>query len=171
MSADGRRWFLLNASPDVREQLRRLPVADGASSLRLVPVEGVVLTDPEIDHSLGIILLREGQHLPLYVTSATEAVLERDSRFLPVTRAFAEVPVTELPLATPVPLRYRDGSLSGLRVEAFGVPAGAPRFASAVTEGHTVGLVVREEQSERACAFVPGCGGLDRSILDRPRGG
>ena len=125
------------------------------------------MTDPEIDHSLGIILLREGQHLPLYVTSATEAVLERDSRFLPVTRAFAEVPVTELPLATPVPLRYRDGGSSGLQVEAFGVPAGAPRFASTVSEGHTVGLVVREEQSGRACAFVPGCGGLDRSILDR----
>ena len=167
VSADGRRWFLLNASPDVREQLRRLPVGDGSAGLRSLPVEGVLITDAEIDHSLGIVLLREGQRLPLYVTSATASILDQDSRILPVTRAFAEVPLTELPLGVPVPLRYGDGSSSGLLVEAFAVPADAPRFASVAAEGHTVGLFIREQESGRACAFVPGCGDLDRSMLER----
>ena len=132
-----------------------------------MPVEGVVLTDAEIDHSLGIVLLREGRYLPLYATPATRSVLERDSHFLPVTRAFADVPVTELPLTTPTPLRYADGTASGLAVEAFVVPAGAPRFASAEEEGHTVGLFILEEETGRICAFVPGCGGLDSSLVRR----
>ena len=112
-------------------------------------------------------LLREGRHLPLYATPATQAVLERDSHFLTVTRAFAEVPVTSLSLNEAVPLMLRNGSPSGLAVEVFAVPAGAPRFASAVEEGHTVGLMITESATGRSCAFVPGCGGLDEDLLAR----
>ena len=97
ISHDGFHWFLLNASPDVREQLSRLPAAEPRTT-RHVPIEGVLLTDAELDHSLGIALLREARHLPLYTTSAIRSVIEHDSRILPVTRAFAEVPWTELPL-------------------------------------------------------------------------
>src|SRR5215470_8383563 len=59
VSADGERWFLLNASPDVRDQLARLSLPVPAS-IRHVPVEGIVLTDAELDHTLGLVLLREG---------------------------------------------------------------------------------------------------------------
>lgn len=167
MSRDGRRWFLLNASPDVRDQLTRLPGNGAPSTVRHVPIEGVLLTDAEIDHSLGLVLLREAQHLPLYATTAVESVLVGDSRILPVVRAFADVPWTELPLDAPTELRCRDGTASGLVVEAFTVPAGPPRFASAAEPGHTVGLIVRERPGGAVCAFVPGCGGLTPALLDR----
>ncbi|MDQ3426984.1 MAG: MBL fold metallo-hydrolase, partial [Gemmatimonadota bacterium] len=62
VSADGERWFLLNASPDVHAQLARLP-ARQSRGIRQSPVEGVVLTDAELDHSLGIVLLREARDL------------------------------------------------------------------------------------------------------------
>lgn len=167
ISSDGRRWFLLNASPDVREQLRRLPGADDSPALRYVPIEGVLLTDAEVDHSFGIVLLREAKYLPLYTTAAIQSVLDRDSRVLPVARAFADVPFHELPIETPVILRCRDGSPSGLQAEAFAVPAGPPQFARDAANGHTIGLLVREEESGRTCAFVPGCGDLDLSVLQR----
>jgi pyrroloquinoline quinone biosynthesis protein B len=158
---------LLNASPDVRDQLTRLPSSGQPSTPRYVPIEGVLLTDAELDHSLGIVLLREGRHLPLYTTAAIVSVLENDSRILPVTRAFANVPHTELPLDRQVELRTRDGAPAGLTVEAFEVPAGPPQFASAVHPGHTVGLMIRETATGRSCAFVPGCGGLDAALLQR----
>lgn len=167
ISADGRRWFLLNASPDVREQLNRLHGDAVPATIRHVPIEGVLLTDAELDHSLGIVLLREARHLPLYTTTAVRSVLDGDSRILPVVRAFADVPLTELPLLTPVPLSYRDGSGSGLSVEAFPVPADPPRFARTAAEGHTVGFFVRDEQSDCGCAFVPGCGDLHAALLER----
>ena len=165
VSADGRRWFLLNASPDVREQLAHLPIEPPAGP-RYVPVAGVVATDAELDHTLGIMLLREGRRLRLYLTCAVRQVLEQDSRILPVTRAFAEVEVIELsPRGGPVPLAYPDGAASGLSVETFPVPAGPPRFASEELPGHTVGLVLRDEATSGSCAFVPGCGGLDDGLV------
>jgi pyrroloquinoline quinone biosynthesis protein B len=95
------------------------------------------------------------------------SILERDSRLLPVTRAFAEVAVRELPLGTPISLRYRDGQTTDISVEAFEVPAGPPRFASDAGAGHTIGLTLRDEVSGGSCAFVPGCGALDESLLAR----
>ena len=166
ISADGRRWFLLTASPDVRDQLAEL-VPNTPTSIRHVPIEGVLLTDAELDHSLGLVLLREARHLPLFTTAAACAVLEYDSRILPVTRAFADVPVTELLLDTPQPLRYRDGSPSGISVEAFAVAAGPPRFARSHDIGHTVGMVFQDQDSGKMCVFVPACGELTPSLLER----
>ncbi|HEX5386870.1 MAG TPA: pyrroloquinoline quinone biosynthesis protein PqqB [Gemmatimonadales bacterium] len=166
VSVDGSRWFLLNASPDIREQLTRLPspVPTGA---RHVPVAGVVATDAELDHTLGIVLLREGRWLRLYTTCAVAEVLERDSRLLPVTRAFADVDLVELHLGRQVALRYAHGTETGVTVEAFAVPAGPPRFASTEAEGHTVGLLLRDSATGGVCAFVPGCGGLDKRLMSR----
>jgi pyrroloquinoline quinone biosynthesis protein B len=165
VSADGRRWFLVNASPDVREQLTRLP-ADAPRAVRHVPIEGVVLTDAELDHTMGIALLREARRLDVYATRAVSRTLERDSRLLPITRAFADVTVTELALSQPIALRSRDGAESGLTVEAFAVPGDPPRFAAEELAGHTVGLLIRDDAGA-ACAFVPGCGALDDSLLAR----
>jgi pyrroloquinoline quinone biosynthesis protein B len=167
VSADGRRWFLLNASPDVREQLRWVRSPEAPEGIRDVPIEGVVVTDAEIDHSLGIVLLREAGRLPLYATRPVARILEADSRLLAVTRAFSEVPLTELSPGTATSLTCRDGSASGLSVEAFHVPADPPRFATGREDGHTVGLIVRQPANGASCAFVPGCGDLDKALLDR----
>ncbi len=169
VSADGRRWFLLNASPDVHAQLARIPGPE-PRGMRHVPIEGVVLTDAELDHTLGIVLLREGRYLQLYATPAAQSVIERDSSVLPVTRAFAEVRVEPLAIGGSTALGYRDGCPAGLTVTAFPVPAGPPRFASEELPGHTVGLLVRDDATGGVCAFVPGCGGLDRTLLDRLAG-
>jgi pyrroloquinoline quinone biosynthesis protein B len=164
VSADGRRWFLLNASPDVHAQLARLPVGE-PTGMRQVPVEGIVLTDAELDHTIGVLLLREGRYLQIYATQAVRSIMENDSRILPVTRAFTEVRLEALQLGGTTPLTYRDGCPSGLTVSSFPVPAGPPRFTSGDHPGHTVGLLIRDEATGGACAFVPGSGGLDATLL------
>jgi pyrroloquinoline quinone biosynthesis protein B len=166
VSADGRRWFLLNASPDVHAQLARLPAEDPAG-MRHVPVEGVVLTDGELDHTLGVLLLREGRVLQIYATAAVRGIVEHDSRIVPVTRAFAQVRLEDMAIGVPTPLAYRDGCPSGLTVSCFPVPAGPPRFAGGDQAGHTVGLLIRDAATGGVCAFVPGCGGLDEELLAR----
>jgi pyrroloquinoline quinone biosynthesis protein B len=132
-----------------------------------VAVAGIVVTDAELDHTLGIVLLREARHLQLYATRAVRRILERDSRILPVTQAFAQVEVTEMALETELPLRYRDGEASGISILPFEVPAGPPRFAAEHAPGHTVGLILRDEASGGSCAYVPGCGELDPPLLER----
>jgi pyrroloquinoline quinone biosynthesis protein B len=169
LSADGERWFLLNASPDVREQLTCLP-SPRRHAVRYAPVEGILATDAELDHTLGITLLREARSLRLYLTPAVQSILERDSCILPVTRAFADITIQELALDTATPLCYRDGQASSISVEPFVVAADPPRFASITTEGHTVGLVIVDHSTGGSCAFVPGCGALDQPLLQRLEG-
>ncbi len=166
MSLDGERWFLLNASPDVRDQLGCLP-GPIPPGVRHAAVEGIVVTDGELDHTLGIVLLREARQLQLYATRSVRTILEQDSRILPVTQAFAQIEITELVLDQRVPLRYRDGSPSGISVEPFSVPAGPPRFAGNDGPGHTVGLMLQDEGTGGTCAFVPGCGHLDQGLVER----
>jgi len=132
-----------------------------------MPVEGIVVTDAELDHTLGIVLLREGRKLQLCATRAVRKALEQDSRILPVTRAFAEVKVTELPLTGRLTLCYSDGRDTGIELSAFGVPAGPPRFVSEELPGHTVGLSIRDRSTGGVCAFVPGCGGLEGEVPAR----
>lgn len=165
VSADGERWFLLNASPDVRQQLACLP-GPLPTSVRHGPVEGVALTDAELDHTLGVVLLREGRVLHLYATEPVRAILEQDSRILPVTRAFADTRVTRLPVGDRTQLRYRDDTASGLSLEPFLVAADPPRFATGAETGHTTGFLVRDDATGGSCAFVPGCGALTKPLLE-----
>jgi pyrroloquinoline quinone biosynthesis protein B len=164
VSADGERWFLLNASPDVRAQLALLPGGEPSGSRR-TPVEGIVLTDAELDHTVGLLLLREGGALPLYCTGAVAATLERDTRLLPILRAFATVPLTLLDSGSEIPLADHTGAAAGLSVEAFPVAGHAPRFARCDDPGATTGLLLRS--GGRTCAYVPGCATVDPALLER----
>ena len=163
VSADGERWFLLNASPDVHVQLGRLRRRQ-PGGMRFSPVEGIVLTDAELDHTLGLVLLREARYLQVAATAAVREILTHDSGLLRVTKAFAEVRLTELMPGHETPLSYRDGCPSGLIVSAFPVPAGPPRFARADHPGHTVGLRIRDEATGGLAVFAPGCGGIDATV-------
>jgi pyrroloquinoline quinone biosynthesis protein B len=165
-SADGVRWFLGNASPDVREQLGQLPRVD-VPGVRHVPVEGIVLTDAELDHTLGVTLLREGRLLQIIATPAVIRTIAEDSRVLPVTQAFAVVQTVEIALGEVTPLDYRDGTPSGLTIEMKAVRGDPPRFSRKEEVGHTVAAFITDSASGRVCAFVPGCGGLGPKLLAR----
>src|SRR5262249_59333882 len=74
-------WYLVNASPDLRQQLAELP-ADRGGELRVTPISGIVLTDAEIDHTAGLLLLRESS-IPLEVYSS-EAVRHALTEHYPI---------------------------------------------------------------------------------------
>jgi len=165
-SADGVRWFLGNASPDVREQLGTLPPSQ-VRGTRHVPVEGIVLTDAELDHTLGIALLREGRLLQVIATPSALRTISEDSRLLPVTQSFATVQTVEAEPGCVVPLDYRNGSPSGLTIEMLALRGDPPRFARHQDAGHTVAVFIRDTTTGATCAFVPGCGGIAPRLLGR----
>jgi pyrroloquinoline quinone biosynthesis protein B len=171
VSPDGARWFLVNASPDVREQIGRLPAHQPASpglvGVRQIPIARLVVTDAELDHTLGILLLREARALTVLATDAVAHVLEHDTRIFPILRAFGTVTVDPLPLDQPVPLNGPGGTPSGLTLEAVAVPGHAPRFASQHEHGPTVGLLIRDTAAGTTLAYVPGCGAIDDAVARR----
>ena len=163
VSADGERWFVLNASPDIRAQLATLPTA--ANGVRHVPFEAIVLSDAEIDHTFGLALVRECRELSIYSTMAVRDILEADSRLLPLVRAFATVTVNPLSIGTQTDLRYRNGSSSGLTVEALPVAGGSPRFSTVNAPGVVSALLVRDSAGSML-AYVPCCSELDGTLRE-----
>src|SRR5205807_9252839 len=77
ISADGRAWFLLNVSPDVRQQVLAFPkLGPPVGELRGTAIAGCVLTDAELDHVTGLLLLREGPAFGIFSTRTVRAWLK-----------------------------------------------------------------------------------------------
>lgn len=153
VSPDGRSWFLFNASPDVGAQLascRALYPARGPDGAREVPLEAVLLTDAELDHTLGLLLLREGGGLVLHATEAVHDTLRDGTSLLRTLTAYCPVRWRPVVPGTRVPLA------EGLSYRAFDVPTTKrPRFGPAGATGRVVGYRLTDERSGRALVYLP----------------
>lgn len=117
ISADGRAWYLVNASPDLRAQLLATPELGPGPGARETPLRGVLFTDAELDHTIGLLTLREAERLAVY---GPAPVLDALEQCFPA-RA---LPVDWRPLAAGEP-SVLDG---GLRVTAVPLGAKRPRY-------------------------------------------
>src|SRR6201994_1625842 len=80
VSTDARHWFLINASPDLRQQLTATPqLHPAAGQLRHSPVAGVILTNSEIDAIAGLLSMREGWPFTIYAHDRVLAILASNS--------------------------------------------------------------------------------------------
>jgi pyrroloquinoline quinone biosynthesis protein B len=176
VSADGRNWVLLNASPDLRQQINDNPQLHPNEGVRHSPVVGVVLTNGDVDHIAGLLTLRESQPLAVYATSRVLSVLEQNSIFNVLNPAFVDRRAMSLNEGfEPV---TKDGRPTGLLVEPFAVPgkvalyledpdAGAD-FGTVVED--TIGLRLAERGGEAYCYYVPGCAAMPPELGRRLEG-
>jgi pyrroloquinoline quinone biosynthesis protein B len=175
-SADGVRWVLLNAAPELTAQIAATPAlhphpAPGA--IRHSPIAAVVLTGAEVDTIAGLLSLRERHAFALYAAPPSLAVLDAN----PIFRALdpALVPRRALPVPRPLPLCDAAGEELGLTVEAFPVPGKVPLFLEngadpgRAEEGETIGLTLRAGDGPPAY-FIPGCAAMTPALQDRLRG-
>jgi pyrroloquinoline quinone biosynthesis protein B len=167
LSADGERWALLNASPDLRQQILATPALQPRRGPRHSPIAAVVLTNGDVDHVAGLLNLRESQPFALYATGAVLGVLERNPIFNVLNPEFVER--RRLTLEQPVALA------GGPTVVPFAVPGKVPLYLEsealeigAETED-VIGLELQAELGERAF-FIPGCARLTAGLADRLRG-
>jgi pyrroloquinoline quinone biosynthesis protein B len=162
ISADHRRWFLFNASPDVRVQLAACPPLWPRPGARESPFAAVVLTDAEMDHTLGLLSLREERHLRLYATPWVYHALREWHPLLRVLGAYCTVEWAPVRLGAVKRLCGADDADdmdSGLLLEAFSLagtkaPAFAP--AGATAPDMVVGYRVTDARSGRALVYMPG---------------
>src|SRR5580700_10178882 len=82
ITGDGRSWFLLGASPDLRAQIESTPELHPRDGVRQSPIAGVVLASADLDHVLGLLLLRELQPLQVYATTSVRRILREDNSML-----------------------------------------------------------------------------------------
>lgn len=168
VSADSERWYLINAGPDLRQQIQTFPALEPKHSPRHTPISAVLLTNAEIDHVAGLLSIRESQPLSLYATQQVQGwIMETNAMFRTVCGP---------PRCTWHPVQYNgshaligvDGRPSGLRYEAFPVPGRAPAYllgrVSDWSEA-SIGYKIIEERSGCSLVYLPGIKELDETVM------
>jgi pyrroloquinoline quinone biosynthesis protein B len=170
VSRDGKRWVLLNASPDLRQQINATPELAPSSDQgpRSSPITAVVLTNADVDHVAGLLSLREGLPFTLYASARVLEALAANAIFNVLTSQC--VPRVALPPDVAVEVA------GGLTVEAYPVPGkvalyleqAGPDFGT--REGDSVGLKVSDPASGAAFHYIPGCAAMDAKLAARLAG-
>jgi pyrroloquinoline quinone biosynthesis protein B len=169
VSADQRHWVLLNASPDLRQQIAGTPElrpGEGVRAspvVRASPIAAVLLTGAEVDQTAGLLSLRERQPFILHATAETLAVLAAN----PIFNVLAPDVVARRPavLGEPVALP------GGLSAELFSVPGKVPLYlegddpAIAATTEANVGIEIAAAGAR--LLFVPGCAEVTADLFER----
>ncbi len=170
VSADGRHWFLINASPDLRQQIvANSQLHPEAGRLRHSPIAGVILTNGEVDAVAGLLSLREGWPFTIYAHETVLAALKANSIFNVLDDK--RVPIAfDVSFSPTLP----DGSPSGLEVTPFAVAGKKAWYlegeAGDDSEGDTLGLRIADTASGQCFYVVAACAGIDGDLKSRLRG-
>jgi pyrroloquinoline quinone biosynthesis protein B len=163
-ASDDEPWVLVNASPDLRQQLAELPFDRGAG-LRANPVGAVILTDAEIDHTAGLLLLRESNApLRVYTTPDVRDALTEHYPVLTMLERYCGVDWRPL----------SPGSVTGiegtsLEVEPFVTGGDAPLYMGELEGPTAVGLTVRDAAGA-SLVYAPAIAGFDDALRGRLAG-
>jgi len=175
ISADSERWFLLGASPDLRAQIEATPELHPRAvdnSTRHSPIAGAVLLNADIDHVLGLLLLRELQPLRVYATESVRRILTEDNSMFSMLQRVPDqvswngfVPEASFSLLAPT------GEDSGLRCRALPLGTHFPSYVSITRREQlsppesSLGLIV-ESSSGKRLAYMPAVPQIDNVLLN-----
>jgi pyrroloquinoline quinone biosynthesis protein B len=156
-------WFLVNASPDARQQLEQLAPVN-VDGVRSPPFAGVLLTDAEIDHTAGLMLLRESATpVRIFGDAGVERALRHGYPVLPILERYCGAEWQTLEPERAVPLEG-----SSLVVQSFYTGGDAPRYLDGSgAQLEASGFTFRDGAGESVVTYVPGLARLDDAVLDR----
>ncbi|NIX05439.1 MAG: pyrroloquinoline quinone biosynthesis protein PqqB [Gammaproteobacteria bacterium] len=176
VSADGKRWFIVNAAPDLRQQIGREPLLHPRAGLRSSPISGVILTNGDVDAISGLLHLRERTAFTVLAHPRILAVLEAN----PIFGVLSGDVVGREPLSLGErrPLRGPAGEETGLMVEAFEVPGKVALYLEdkakggdfGTEAGDTVGLEITQEDGSARLVYIANCAAVDARIRGRVAG-
>ncbi|HEX2363597.1 MAG TPA: pyrroloquinoline quinone biosynthesis protein PqqB [Bradyrhizobium sp.] len=175
-SADGTHWFLVNASPDLRQQLIHAPqLHPKPGALRHSPIAGVILTNGEIDAVAGLLSMREGSPFAIYAHAKVLAILKSNSIFNVLSEKNVARVGIEIDRAFEPALP--DGSPSGIEVIAFTVPGKGAWYLEGKAHpggtdgaGDTLGLRIRDKATDRHFYFIAACAHVSDELKSRLAG-
>jgi pyrroloquinoline quinone biosynthesis protein B len=175
LSADGSSWFLAGASPDLAFQIESSPELHPRAlpnTPRDSPIAGVVLGSCDLDHVLGLLLLRELQPLRVYGAPSILRILRKEnSMFGMLNRVDPQVVWTSMNAGSPFPLLSADGENSGLRCEVYYLSGRYPKYvktdvAKLAGDEATAALFFKSSSGKRV-AYIPAVGNLSNSLFEK----
>ncbi|MBI3780248.1 MAG: pyrroloquinoline quinone biosynthesis protein PqqB [candidate division NC10 bacterium] len=169
VSADGVRWYPINASPDIRQQIESFSALHATGSVRGTPIQAILLTNADIDHITGLLSLREFQPLCIYSTKQVmDWVLEPNAVFRAIRLFPSQCTWKTVITSGRHEIIGVDGRDSGLRYEAFAVPSKPPAYLMDLVSDwseETIGYKITDVTSGRSLAYVPGIKQIDPEML------
>jgi pyrroloquinoline quinone biosynthesis protein B len=176
ISADGENWFLINASPDLRQQLIATPqLHPRAGKLRHSPISGVILTNGEIDAVAGLLSMREGSPFTVYAHGKVLAILGDNSIFNVLNAK--NVRRQPIELDTTFEPTLPDGAPSGIEILPFAAPGksawyleGKAHPAGDTGAGDTLGLRIGDKATGKYFYFLAACADVTDDLKSRLAG-
>lgn len=162
VSGSGRVWHLLNATPDVTRQVESDTALHPGPGPRESPLAGVVLTDAEFDHTVGLLLLREGASVDVYATAAVQRCLEDDFPVRELVRDYAMFRWHTVEVDEPFELSDR------LVVTLFPVAEKLPRYTGRrrPERGAVTGCRIEDCSTGGRLVWAPQVGRFDDRLVD-----
>jgi pyrroloquinoline quinone biosynthesis protein B len=165
VSPDGESWILLNASPDIRAQLESFPALQPARKPRDTAICAVLLVDAQIDHSTGLMTLRECDHpLAIYTTADVYSDLTGGYPLLRVLDHYCGVDWHEVPLDSS---SFEIPGAEGLRLTAIPLVSEAPPYSPrrhAPGPGDNIGIRIEDLRTGGTLVYAPGLGSWDDDL-------
>ena len=161
--------MLLNASPDILSQIRAFPALQPARQPRDTGIVGVILMDAQIDHTTGLLSLREGRTLELYCTAPVHADLSTTNPLLPILGHYCDVHWHRIEAQGEA---FSVQGIEHLRFTAHAVSGKAPPYSphrNAPESGDNLGLSITDTRSGRTLFYAPGLERIEPHILDAMR--
>lgn len=177
VSANGSDWFLINAAPDLRQQIIDTPALHPRHGLRDSPIAGVVLTNGDVDAVAGLLDLREGHRFTVYGHERVLNVLRSNSIFNVLNPDL--VGREGIALDDPFQLRLPDGTDSGIEIVAFAVPGkvalyledgGDSESGYGTEAGDTLGLHIRNRANGAHFFYLTACARMTPELAARVEG-
>ena len=169
LSVDGSDWVLFNASPDILQQLKENPALQPARALRDTGIRAIVLMDAQIDHTTGLLMLREsGTPLPLWCTAQVREDLSSGNPLFAVLGHYSGVEHHEVHPERTFNLPGADG----IDFTPLALTSNAPPYSprrDAPVPGDTLGMLIEERESGRRLFYAPGLGAPEPHVVEAMR--
>jgi pyrroloquinoline quinone biosynthesis protein B len=165
VSSDGNNWLLINASPDIRAQLEGFPAIQPKGGLRDTGIKAVLLMDSQIDHTTGLLMLREGKPLDIYCSDMVKQDLTTGFPVFNMLSYYCTVNHHPIPV---------DGSsftipaLADLRFYTRALKSKAPPYSPHrhdPHEGDNIGVVIEQISTGKKVFYSPGLGEIEPHVL------
>lgn len=166
VSGDGKRWVLFNASPDIRAQLEAFPAIHPRDGVRDTGIHAIVLIDGQIDHTAGLLMLRESTRpLQVYCSDMVKQDLSTGFPVFRMLEHYCGIVHHSVPL---------DGSsfiISGvedLRFSTHALKSKAPPYSPHRHDPHdgdNIGVIIENRENGRKLYYAPGLGQIEPHVL------
>lgn len=167
VSADGEHWALINASPDILTQIRATPALQPGRRPRETGIAAVLLMDAQVDHATGLLMLREGEPIPLYCTASVWEDLTAGLPLVSVLSHYCGVQWHALPIAHDRMDSIELPGIEGIRFTPLALTSKAPPYSPHRENPHpgdNIGLLIENLATGKKVFYAPGLGEIEPHV-------